>query len=133
MAAPAPVFDRVKPYFVASARLVAPVFCELVVVKVANAAASTWAYDFWPVTPKMLRKYVATSAFDRFVRLVPVVALTLKAGAFLPNRLGRLVARVFASERPLEAFPKLVISAWPFALCQKPIVAVSPWKMPCSP
>src|SRR4051794_40562066 len=125
MAAPAPVFDRVKPYLVASARLVVPVFWELVVVKVANADASTWAYAFCPETPKRLRKYLATSAFDRFVRLVPVVELTLKAGAFLPNRLGRLVARVFARVRPLEVVPKLLIRAWPFALCQKPMVAVS--------
>src|SRR5258708_5624140 len=43
VAAPAPVLERVKPYLVASARLVVPVLREFVVVKLARVVASTWA------------------------------------------------------------------------------------------
>ncbi len=51
----------------------------------------------------------------------------------MPNRFGYVVASQFARVRPVEVVPKLLISAWPFWLCQKPMVAVRPWKMTSSP
>src|SRR5438067_137792 len=108
-----------NPYFAARLRPVVPVFSEFVVVKTANAVASTWAYDFWPWTLNRLTKYAATLAFDWPARLVPLVELTLKAGALLPNRLGKVVASQFASVMPFEVVPKLLSRAWPFLFFQK--------------
>ena len=47
------------------------------------------------MTPNRLRKYEATSLSDLPVRLVPVVELTLKAGAFFPNYSMRLETNSF--------------------------------------
>src|SRR5579883_870640 len=113
VAEPVPPFETVNPFCTASE--LAP--SVLVVAYTARRPPSNWAFVFAPLTEKNCMNSAATSALVLPVRLYGVVG---------PYRLGNEVANQLASDVEVGPPLKLLINAWPFLLCQKPIVAVSP-------
>src|SRR3982751_6436937 len=88
-----------------------------------NAVASTWASSFGDEAWLRFSKNDATRAFVLLVKLL--------TPALAPYRLGKVAASQFASAVELAPL-KLLISAWPFLFCQKPIPADWPgWIFGC--